>query len=92
MLICHHQNSVLIGLSQIKCLKLDDDAFSIDNIVFADIDSNIVTFFSIDTGLNTIHLNNINLDGDNFYNYDPATIIHVRIMGSCNRYEQRKAH
>lgn len=27
-----------------------------------------------------IHLNNINLDNDNVYYYDPGTIIHVQIM------------
>ena len=40
--------------------------------------------------LNTIHLNNINLDDDNVDNYDPETIIHV--MAWCNRrHKQCKA-
>ena len=41
--------------------------FSNDGLVFVDIDSDIVTFFSNDIGLNNINLKNINLDDeDNF--------------------------
>ena len=47
--------------------KLDNAVFSNDDIVFGD----IVTFFSSD---------NFNLDDDNFDDYDPKTINHVRRM------------
>ena len=36
-------------------------------------------------------VNNISLDDDNFDDDDPETIIHVRLIAWCNRYEQRKA-
>ena len=36
-------------------------------------------------GLNTVDLNNINLDDDH-----PETIIHVRLMAWCNRYKELK--
>ena len=43
--------------------KLDKAVFSNEDIVaFDDIDSDIVTFFSNDIGLNSIILNNIYLD------------------------------
>ena len=48
-------------------------------------DSDIVTYFSSDMGLNTINLNNANLDVDNFDDYDPETINHVRLMTWYNR-------
>ena len=38
-----------------------------NDIIFNDIDSDIVTFFSNDIGLNIINLNNVNLDDDNFF-------------------------
>ena len=72
--------------------NLDGAVFFNDDIVFADRDSNTVTFFSSGTSLNTIHLNNINLDNDNVYYYVPGTVIHVQIMAWHNRYEKRKAH
>ena len=43
--------------------KLDDAVFSNDDLVFGDINSDIVTFFSNDIGLNSLNLNsNINLN------------------------------
>lgn len=66
--------------------KLYSSISSNDDIVFLYISFNIVTFFSIDISLNTINLNNIKLDDNDFDNYDPETIIHVHLMGWCNRY------
>ena len=43
-------------------------------MTFADIDSDIVTFFSNDMGLNSTNLNNINLDDNNFGDCYPETI------------------
>ena len=57
--------------------KPDNAAFSDDDIVFGDIDSNIVRFVSYDIGLNSISLST-NLD-NNFDNYDAKTINHVRL-------------
>lgn len=69
--------------------KLDNAIFSIDDIVFGDIDFDIVTSFRSDKGLNSISHNNINLDHDNFDDYDPENINHVTLMVWYNRYKQR---
>ena len=45
---------------------LDYVVFSNDEVDLDDIYSYIVTFFFDDMGLSTIHLDNINLDDDNF--------------------------
>ena len=55
--------------------KLYNVIFSNDDMVFWDIDSDIVTLFSNDISLNSINLINFNLDDD-----DPKTINHVRFM------------
>ena len=49
-----------------KIEKLDNAVFSNEDIVFGDIDSDIVRFFIFDIGLHSINLNNVNLDEDNF--------------------------
>ena len=54
--------------------KLDNYLLSKDDIVYVDTGSDIVTFFNIDIDLNSINLNNIKLDGDNFDDYNPETI------------------
>ena len=68
--------------------KLDDVVLSNDNIVFINEDSDNVTIFSDDMGLNTLCLGKINLDDDNFDDDDPDTIVHVRLMDWCNRYNR----
>ena len=45
---------------------LDYVVFSNDEVDLDDMYSYIVTFFFDDMGLSTIHLDNINLDDDNF--------------------------
>ena len=65
--------------------------FSNDDIVFCDIDSDIVTFFSEDIGLNRINLNNAKLDDENLDDCDSEIISHVKLMGWSNKYKQQKA-
>ena len=60
--------------------------------MFGDIDSNFVTFFSIDIGGNSIKLKNNNLCDDNFYDYDPGSINQVRLMGWYIRLKRHKAY
>ena len=71
--------------------KLDDVIFSNYDIVFINTDSDHVTSFSNDMGLVNVYLNNVSFDDINFNDNDPETIIHVRIMTSCNQYKQCKA-
>ena len=47
--------------------------FSNDDIVFVNVDSDNVTFFSDDMDHNTTDFNNISLDDDNFDGNDPET-------------------
>ena len=54
-----------------------DVGFSNDYIYADDIESQTITFFSEGLAPNTIDLNNINLDHDNFDEDDPETITHV---------------
>ena len=68
--------------------KLDNAIFSIDDTVFGDIDFDIVTSFRSDKGLNSISHHNINLDHENFDDYDPENINHVTLMVWYNRYKQ----
>ena len=45
---------------------LDSAVFTNEYIVFGDLDSDFVTLFSKDIGFNSIALDNINLDDDDF--------------------------
>ena len=58
-----------------KIEKLDNAVFFNDGIVFDYIDSDIVTFFSNDIGLNIINLNIINLDDVNLKIKIPKLLI-----------------
>ena len=69
--------------------KLDDVWFFKDDLVFVNEDSDNVSFFSDDLDLNTIHFNNIDLDADILVKM-LKTIIHVRLMTWCNKYEEWK--
>ena len=60
--------------------KFNNVAFSSDEKLFDDVDSNIVTFLSDAMGFNTIDLNSINLDDGDFDEDDPETINCVRLM------------
>ena len=71
--------------------KLDSAVFPDDYIVFSDLDPGFVTLFSEDIGLNSITIDNINLDDDHFDFCDPKTINHVTLMGKYNKHKQPKA-
>ena len=68
--------------------KLDNVEFCNDGIDLPDIDSHFATFFSDEVSVITMNFNNINLDDNNFDEEDPETIIHVRLIAWCNRYNQ----
>ena len=71
--------------------KLDNAIFSNDYIVFGDLDSDFVAFFSSGIGVNSLTLANINLDDNNFDDCDPETFNYVKLMPWHNKYEQRNA-
>ena len=71
--------------------KLDNAIFSNDYIVFGDLDSDFVAFFSSGIGVNSLTLANTNLDDNNFDDCGPETINHVKLMPWHNKYKQRNA-
>ena len=68
----------------------NDVVFSNDDIDLYYIDSDVVTVFCNDMGINIIDLNNINFDDDKFGKDDLETIIHVILLAWCNEYKKRK--
>ena len=72
--------------------KLDSAVLSDIHIVFGDLDSDIVRFFSSDIALNSITVENINLDDSNLDYIDPETISYVRRMDWYNGFKQRKTY
>lgn len=67
--------------------KLNNSVFPNSDTFFHDVDSNIITFLSADSGFITTDLNKINLVDDNFNEEDPKTIIHVRLsLTKLRRY------
>ena len=69
--------------------QLDSTVFYNNYKVFGYLDSDFVTFFSEDIGLNSITLVNINLDDDHFDCCDPETVNHIRLMGWYNKYNAK---
>ena len=69
---------------------IDNTVFSKDDVLFDDIASDIVTFFSNDIDPNSINLNKISLDDDNFEDCDPKTMNYVRLMAWYDRYKSFK--
>ena len=67
--------------------KIDNAVFSNHYIIFGDIDSETVSFFSSDVRLNSVNLIDINFNNANFGDYDPRTINRVKIMTWYNRYK-----
>ena len=68
----------LISLLQVRWLKkLDSALFSNDDRVFGDLDSYFLTFFSNDISINSITLDNTNLDDNNFADCDVEINSHV---------------
>ena len=55
-------------------------------ILFGDLCSDFVTFFSEDMDPNSTTHDNINLDDEHFDYCDPETINHVRFMGWYYKY------
>ena len=70
--------------------KLYNALFAGDDILFFDEDSGHVTFSSDEMGILSVDLNNIKPGDTNFYEDDPKTIIHVRLLASYDRLKQRK--
>ena len=56
-----------------------------------DENSGNVTFSSNKMGILSVDPNNINIDDINFDENDPETIIHVKLLAWCNKFEKRKA-
>ena len=57
--------------------KLDNAIFCNNDIIFSDMDFDIITFFSDDIALNITMLNNVNLDYDDLDDCNPKIINHV---------------
>ena len=66
---------------------LDGAVYSNDYIIFGDLGSVFVTFFSSYIDLNSITLDNINLDVHNFDYCDPKNINHLKLMVMHNKYK-----
>ena len=71
--------------------KIDNAKYSNDDIIFAYIDSDIVTYISDDIGHNSINPNNINFDDDDFSDCGPETINHYSLLAWYVRYKEHKA-
>ena len=71
--------------------KLYNALFSDIDILFFDEDSANVTFSSEEMGIFSSDLNNINFDDANFYEDDPKTTIHVRLL-ACIVYINNAKH
>ena len=56
-----------------------------------DENSGNVRFSNNKMGILTVDPNNINIDDINFDENDPETIIHVRLLAWCNKFEKHKA-
>ena len=69
---------------------IDNTVFFKDDVLFDDIASDIVTFFSNDIDPNSTNLNKISLDDDNCEDSDPKTMNHVRLMAWYDRYKSFK--
>ena len=62
-----------------------------ENIIYVDEDFCNVVFICNEFGFLNIDHNCINLDNDNFDKDDLVTIVHVRILAWCIKFEKRKA-
>ena len=72
--------------------KLDDVLHANDDILFYKENFDEVTFIVNQRHILAVGLDKINLDNDNnFYEDDPDTIIHVRLLVWCNEFKKRKA-
>ena len=64
--------------------------FAKDDIVFFDKGFGSVTFPEVEMGILSLDLDKIYFDDVNFYENDPETIIHVRLLAWHNKFEQCK--
>ena len=71
-------------------IKMITALFIEGDMLFLDEDSGNVTFRSDEMGI-LRDLNNMNLNNASFYEDDPKTIIHVKVLACHNKYEQHKA-
>ena len=69
--------------------KLHEALFANDILLF-DEDFGKVTFFGMD--IFSVDLDKINLDDVDFYEDDTETIIHVRRLAWCNKFEKSKVY
>ena len=68
-----------------------DVLFSNDDLISGDLKSGFFAFFSNDKGLHIVTLDSINLDDNDFDNFDPETVTHIMLLGWYNRFNQGKA-
>ena len=72
--------------------KLDNAFHPHDDILFYNEDFDKVTFIANQRYIIAVDLDKINLDHDNnFYEDDPDTIIHVRLLAWRSEFRKRKA-
>ena len=73
-------------------LANDDYSFSLLALLFFDEDFSKVTLFANRMGILSVDLDKINLDDDNnFYEDNPETIIHVKLLAWHNKFEKYEA-
>ena len=70
--------------------KLHEALFPNNDILFLDDDFGKVKFFGGEIGILSIDLDKINPDDVDFYEVDPETIIDVRLLAWCNKFEKLK--
>ena len=66
-----------------------DPLLANDDILFFNEDFSKVNFFVNEMGILSVDLDKMSLDDDNyFYAHDPETIIHIRLLAWCNKFEK----
>ena len=82
----------VIGLLQVKCLKTFMILFlGNEDLLLLNADFNKITFFTNEMDLPSVDLDKVNFDDDNnFYEDDPESIIHVRLLAWHNKFKNTK--
>ena len=71
--------------------KFHDSLVANDDILFFDKDFSKATFYANQMGILGVDIDKINLDDErNFYEDDPDTIIHVRLLAWHNKFKKCK--
>ena len=79
-------------LTRQKLESFDNALHTNDDILFYNKDFDQATFIANQIHILPAYVDKINLDNDhNFYEDDPHTIIHVRLLPSRSYFEKRKA-